>query len=261
MKKKTVILFLDLSKAFDCVAHELLLKKAENYGLRGKAQDWLRSYLKDREQYVEIRMEHGHVRSSSRRVECGVPQGSVLGPLLFTLYINDLPHFISDKADIVMYADDCALVVSDKDQAALEKKILDVVNLTRHWFDCNSLKVNMTKSSLMHVRSSHLTRNLWYVSLDKTLAKDIVTVSDIRFLGVHVDSYFSYNLHVDTLELKLRQGSYLMKKLVNYCDLPTIRSVYFSYFQSKLVYCLSSWGFISAGNITKIFRIQKKLYE
>jgi len=86
-----------------------------------------------------------------------------------------------------------------------------------------------------------------------------VIVSDIRFLGVHVDSYFSYNLHVDTLELKLRQGSYLMKKLVNYCDLPTVRSVYLSYFQSKLVYCLSSWGFISAGNITKIFRIQKKI--
>jgi len=108
--KKILVLCLDLSEAFDCVSHEIILKKCERYGLLGKSEEWIRSYLGDiliGEQYVEIRTTGSKVvKSSNKKILSGIPQGSVLGPLMLSMYVNDLPNFISSVADIVMFADD-----------------------------------------------------------------------------------------------------------------------------------------------------------
>ena len=114
------------------MSHEIILKKCERYGLLGKSQEWIRSYLGDREQYVEIRTGSKVVKSSKKKLLSGVPQGSVLGALLFSMYINDSPNFISGVADIVMYADDCALVISAENEAALESVVTLVLLSWQH---------------------------------------------------------------------------------------------------------------------------------
>ena len=142
----------------------------------------------------------------------GVPQGSFLGPLFFTLYINDLPVCIADEAHIVMFADDCALVISDKDRSALEEKNVNVVKLLHNWFECNNLKMNLTKSCLMHIRINHLTRNIWNLNLHDAACKDIQIIDSIKFLGVHVDSYLTWNVHIYELSLKLKKSVFDEKK-------------------------------------------------
>jgi len=97
---------------------------------------------------------------------------SVLGPLLFSVYINDLPNFISSVADIVMYADDCA----QRTRLPWRVKLFQVVKLSWHWFERNNLKMNLTKSFLMHIRTNHLTENLWNLMLQEESVKDLKVI-------------------------------------------------------------------------------------
>ena len=111
----------------------------------------------------------------------------------------------------------------------------------------------------MHIRTNHLTRNIWYLNLHDAACKDIQIIETIKFLGVHVDSHLTWNEHIHELSLKLKKYVYLMKKLVKYCDIASLKSVYFSYFQSQLLYCLPCWGSTFNCNVIKIFRLQKKI--
>jgi len=179
----------------------------------GKSQEWVKSYLGDREQYVEIRTTVSKVvKSSNKKILSGVPQGSVLGPLLFTMYINDLPNFISSVVDIVMYPDDCALVISAENEAALESKLVQVVKLSSHWFKRNNLKNNLTKSFLMHIRTNHLTKNMWNLMLQEESVKDLTVINDVKFSGVYLDCHLSWNKHVNELVLKLKKDIFFMRK-------------------------------------------------
>jgi hypothetical protein len=108
-KKLTLAVFCDLSKAFDVISHKILLRKLNNYGLRGIINTWFQNYLADRTQYVEIEGS----RSTSRQLQCGVPQGSILGPLLYLIYVNDISK--SSNSHILSFADDTTMYVSDPD--------------------------------------------------------------------------------------------------------------------------------------------------
>ena len=114
----SLLLLIDFSKAFDLVEHSILLKKLEHLGIRGIAHDWFNSYLKDREQFVTI----NGVDSSTKRMEYGVPQGSILGPLLFIIYINDLPN-IYDIAKFILYADDANIFITGSSIEEIQNKL------------------------------------------------------------------------------------------------------------------------------------------
>jgi len=104
-----------------------------------------------------------------------------------------------------MFADDCTLVISEKDTSKLENKIIKVVKLTQHWLKCNNLSVNQTKSFLMYIRTSHLTRNLWNLNLENSACKYIKTTESMKFLGVFVDCHLNWNIHINELSLNLKK--------------------------------------------------------
>jgi retron-type reverse transcriptase len=133
-------IFIDLSKAFDTINHSILLQKLNSYGIRGLANDWFRSYLTNRKQFVSF----NGVNSSCRTVTCGVPQGSVLGPLLFILYINDIIN-CSKLLHFIVFADDTILFYSCKDIHLLQRIVDTELKKLAEWFKANRLSLNIKK--------------------------------------------------------------------------------------------------------------------
>ena len=132
-KTSTLAIFCDLSKAFDIIDHDILLHKLVHYGLRGVVNDWLRSYLNNRKQYVELK----HAKSRQNFISCGVPQGSILGPLLYLLYVNDIGVACDDK--IYSFADDTTLLTSSNSVASLFDDANRNINRLYEWFCANKL--------------------------------------------------------------------------------------------------------------------------
>ena len=139
--------FLDFSKAFDTVDHEILLTKLYHYGIRGSALDWFRSYLSDRKQYVT----YNGVASASKAIKCGVPQGSILGPLLFLIYINDLAKVCTHTCS-VLFADDTNLFLNGRDLKEMEAQLNNELSVISTWLKVNKLSLNIKKNSLHVIR-------------------------------------------------------------------------------------------------------------
>ena len=134
--------YLDFSKAFDTVNHRILLKKLEHYGIRGPALLWFESYLSGRKQFVT----YDNVSSSHSYITCGVPQGSILGPLLFLIYINDLNYVCKDAMSI-FFADDSNLFINGKDVTKIESDLNEILNNISEWLKVNKLSLNVKKNS------------------------------------------------------------------------------------------------------------------
>ena len=138
----TVGVFIDLAKAFDTVDHNILLNKLNHYGIRGVVNDWFRSYLIYRMQYVSIDKSN----STHSLIKCGVPQGSIMGPVLFLIYINDLNQ-VSDILHTIMFADDTNLFLSGSNISEIEQKLNNELSLLTEWFSANRLSLNIKKTS------------------------------------------------------------------------------------------------------------------
>ena len=137
-------IFIDLQKAFDIVNYDILLKKLEHYGIRGTALSWFKSYLSDRKQFVSV----NGISSLTSGITCGVLQGSVLGPLLFLIYINDLPNS-SKILTFFLFADDTNIYFESDDLKRLTKKIKKELNKVKSWLDCNKLALNIDKTNFV----------------------------------------------------------------------------------------------------------------
>ena len=247
--------FIDLSKAFDTIDHKILLNKLHNYGIRGTPYDLLKSYLSDRYQQVKI---ENHT-SEKLLVKFGVPQGSVLGPLLFILYINDLQRICIGKENVkfVLYADDTNIFIAfDKlaNASFIAQKILSPVN---NYMVSNLLHINLDKSCFMYFPKASILLKTTDLKLS-ICATPIKEVTETRFLGVTFDSQLNWNAHITQLQKKLKVSFATIKRISEYIPSSNHKNIYHTIFESHLLYCISVWGGAKKKSIEKIFTLQKR---
>ena len=189
-------IFIDLKKAFDTVNHTILLTKLNHYGIRGVVLDWLKSYLSQRKQFVNV---NGH-NSLSLPVTCGVPQGSILGPLLFLLYVNDLPNTFC-LLTFHLFADDTNIYFSSKNLSHLEATLNHELRSVAEWMKCNRLALSISKTNFILFHSSKLKPNQSLrIKIDDELIKQ---VDSTKYLGITFDSNLTWKSHINELCLKL----------------------------------------------------------
>jgi exonuclease III len=258
--KKTAGIFLDLTKAFDCVDHAMLLHKLNKYGIRSNCFEFIKSYLLDRSQTVVMKTINKNnteiiCKSKSVNVKFGVPQGSILGPVLFLLYINDLPNYctiINTKPTV--YADDSNAQVSADNNEILKEKITNTVPQIEKWFTLNGLLMNRSKTELMSFNpiqcKNVLTGNL-EIEDDSFEFKEYT-----KFLGIYIDQNLRWTVHTDYLRKKLPSIIFAINELRNTVDLPTLKVLYYSNFHSFLTYGIIFWG--NSIDFNHIFILQKK---
>lgn len=259
-----VAIFLDLAKAFDTVNHKFLLQKLYALGFRGKAHDLLRSYLTNTKQIVKI----DDVYSDEMRVRCGVPQGTILGPILFILYINSM-LMMDVGCEIVSFADDTVLIVKGEtwEQAITTANVM--INKVKKWVSQNHLSLNVDKTVYMtfgsYRNSLPLNTNITTHTLNcdpRTCdCSQIKRVSHTKYLGVIVDSNLNWTEHVNKVVQKSRFMIYLVYKLKPILTSKQLLTIYYGLFWSIVTYGIVVWGGTHDVSISPLLTIQKKLVK
>ena len=249
-------IFIDLKKAFDVVNHELLLKKLEFIGIRGNCLEFFKSYLTGRSQFVSLSQlneiwERINYKTDLKNCSHGVPQGSVLGPLLFILFINDIEAALQNYCKIVLYADDIALIIKGKNIRQLIINKNKVMSLLENYFDINSLIMNHQKTKYLLFNKSQNTERLFEKE------SGLVLSSDCKYLGVHIDNKLCWDKHIDVFCKRLSSLNFAFKIVRKSANLETLKTMYYGHVNSLLSYAILAWG--SSVHGPKIFRCQKKI--
>lgn len=233
----TTALFCDLSKAFDCVSHDLLLKKLQRYNFHPCSIYLIGSYLQGRTQSVRV----GGVESAKGSVTVGVPQGSVLGPLLFLIYINDLP--IMDAASkYTLFADDTTITNRHKDLEEAKARSAEAQERAEAWFSANMLFLNVDKTQSMIFSTRQIPET------------DLVISA--KFLGVSLDYGLRWDIHTDQLSRKLSTNIFVLRNLSECVSRTVLRQAYFSLCHSLMAYAIVAWG--HAAGAGRVFRLQRR---
>ena len=255
--KHTLAIFLDLSKAFDTLSHEILFKKLNKYGIRGTALDWFKSYLDNRSLRVKCRVNGTEVEelSDQHHVEYGAPQRSCLGPLLFLIFINDL-HLNLDHCQCILFADDTTIYITHNNIRYMELCAQMDLNKINDWLRANKLTLNANKSNCIffHKKCNETTKIHLEVSRTK-----IPQVTHTKFLGVRVDENLNWNEHLNRLIPKIKHNMNLLKvsrRLLTPC---MKRIIYHAHIYSHLKYGISIWGhMLRKGQLAKLEKLQRE---
>ena len=248
-KERGLCIFLDFAKAFDTVNHDILLSKLEYYGIRGLALDWFKSYLHNRMQCTEV----GDTQSKLDYIKCGVPQGSVLGPLLFLLYIND----ITDSSKVfkfTLFADDTSLFYSHKNNPNAENIVNTELHKVSEWLAANKLSLNVDKSKLLYFSTFKSCYKLNLTINNETLKESNFT----KYLGVLIDNKLLWTEQINAINLKLSKGIGLLAKIRHFVPKTVLRSLYFSFIHPHIEYNLLNWGMAAQTNLNSININMKK---
>ena len=226
--------FLDFSKAFDTVNHSILLEKLHHYGIRGCAHSWFKSYLSNRHQCVT----YDGVMSGKQMIRCGVPQGSILGPLLFLTYMNDLSS-ACDHSQPFLFADDTNLFLSGSSICPLQQNMeRDLINRAE-WLKTNQLSLNIKKTHFMVSTSKNKTP----------------TNMELHIL----DHKITWKKHINYISNKIAKGIGIIKNVRKYLNSKTLISLYYYFIYPYLIYCNHVWGNTCKSNMNSVVLLQKKI--
>ena len=244
--------FIDLQKAFDTIDHSILIDKLRHYGIRGVALQWFISYLKERTQSVQIR----HTKSLKLSINCGVPQGSILGPILFIIYINDIQNFGESKK--LLYADDTNLFIPGKNINELIVKMNKELSELSEWLIANKLSLNASKTHYVlfnpgrvgprHSPTTNLVINNCILS----------EKSSTMFLGVVLDSKLNWGEHIFYIRKKIAKNVGIINKVKHSLNSQTLRTLYFSLIYPYMIYCIECWGSATQTRTTPLTILQKR---
>ena len=226
--------------------------KLKHYGVRGKVFNLFSSYIDGRHQMIKMQ----NLTSSLLNIKTGVPQGSVLGPLLFSLYVNDLPCILK-SAELLMYADDTALVVTADNIADLECKANEELENIFMWFTVNKLTLNAQKTKYTIFHSRH--RNVNYDAFRLTMNNcQLEQVREFKYLGVVFDSQLHWKKQINSVCTKLVSGCSMLLAARNYFNSNIVRVLYFAFVHCHLSYCVDSWGWTYKTYLEPIRILQKR---
>lgn len=266
-KNKCLAIFLDLAKAFDTVSIPLLICKLESIGIRGVQLDLFKSYLSNRSQAVKI----GEYLSSNVDVSFGVPQGSVLGPTLFLIYINSLCEIDIPQVKIITFADDTVLVFQHTSWSSVKKIAEKGLREVSKWLDFNLLTLNIKKTKYI---TFSIRKNLQpdqnFALKAHSLDCDnfnicqcpfLTSTNSIKYLGIEIDNNLNWQQHLSNLKTKIRKLTPIFKRIRNLKDDKTNKMLYFTLCQSITSYGISAWGAARKCALLKIERAQRLIIK
>lgn len=245
--------FLDLKKAFDMINHDILCKKLELYKISNSSLKWFKSYLSERSQNVCI----GNYISNPEPLESGVPQGSILGPILFILYINDLP-LEQITSDIEMYADDTTLHYHDTNKSEIENVLNHDLNTIRMWCKNNKMEINPNKTTCMLIGSAQRKAkidNSLHILIEN---QEITNVNVQKMLGIYIDHNLDWKFQVQQVIKNINSRLFLFSKIKLYLDKKCKILFYNSYILPIFDYCCIIWGNCNADGIEQLTKLQKR---
>ena len=244
-------IFLDFKKAFDTLDHNILKAKLTKYGVRGSAFEWICSYLKNRKQFVS----YNDSQSIHLPITCGVPQGSILGPLLFLIYVNDISH-VSKLTLPILFADDTNLFFRGKN---LDKIIVmmntELKNIYK-WVLSNKLSLNIDKTNFMVFKTKNkrvLANN--DVKINNTKLTRVIST---KFLGIILDENLTWFNHITYLKTKISKGLGIIIKTRKLFNEKVLHTLYHSFIYPYLTYCIEIWGSAANIHLELLLLIQKK---
>jgi len=251
--KKMLGIYFDLQKAFDTVDHSILLHKLYNYGVRGLMYNWIKDYLTDRKQFTVV----NNVPSDIGSISCGVPQGSVLGPLLFLIYINDISKSVPCDS-LKLFADDTNLFVFGSTLSAIENEANIHLKKLESWFIKNRLSLNIDKTcyTLFGLKCDESIDNPLKLFIN---SQQITKASSSKYLGVIIGDSLNWSEHINYVYKKLIKFTSIFYKLRNHLPEPCLTKLYYAFVHPHLLYGLEVYGNTTKTKLDKLCKLNNKI--